>query len=614
MSMKTLLPEKWRWVSLGTILRRQRDLLNPSNYPDKPFNSLGLEDIGGGGTGEVTVKQVAGVELASAKAQFANGDLLYGRLRPYLNKVAIAPCDGVSSTEIWVLQPTPFIETQFAFFMLTSFYMLRRVERVTEGANLPRVDADGFDRIEIPLPPLSEQRRIVEILNEARDVRRLRQQADHLTTQLIPSIFNEMFAGEGGYRHWPEVAIKRVVHSADYGTSTAANENGVGVPCLRMNNVTYEGELDLDDLKHVELSESELRKQLLRKNDVLFNRTNSLELVGKTGLWDASFEAVAASYFVRLRLDLEQVDPRYMVAFLNLASTKRRLQNMAKQAIGMSNINANELQRVRMPLPDIELQRKFGKRIESIREYRVLVSHGVDVEHRLTQPLLAYAFSGELTAEWREANRIRLALEAESRDQWLRENGIKQTLPDVSFGDTLKEIDGRHEELNREQRKLLKQIEGLDCNENGGVFTLASLVSTLEEPLERLPPDAVRRHLDVLAARGLIKAISRRAGEGGSVSFAFGNIYRRPIKEDSVISMSDEPDFQKLSELDRLLKQENSQYVSDRLRAGNLAPRSGMYQEIGKNGELGETVAIDEGKSLPPPTLDGGVYEWMGGA
>ena len=267
-----------------------------------------------------------------------------------------------------------------------------------------------------------------------------------------------------------------------------------------------------------------------------------------------------------------------------------------------------------MPLPDIDLQREFGKRIESIRDYRASVSHSVDVEHRLTQSLLAYAFSGELTAEWRESNRDQLAQEAKNRDQWLGKNGIKLTIPDGRIGDTLKETDGRHEELNREQRKLLERIESLDPNENGGVFTLASLVSTLEEPLKRLPADAVRRHLDVLAARGLIKSISRRAGEGGSVSFAFGNIYRQPKKEDLVISKSDEPDFQKLSELNRLWRQEHSQYVCERLQAGNLAPRSGMYQEIGKNGELGKTVAIDSGKSLPPPTLDGGVYEWMEGA
>jgi hypothetical protein len=394
----------------------------------------------------------------------------------------------------------------------------------------------------------------VEILNEAREIRCLRQQASKLSTQLIPSIFNEMFASADGYGHWPDVAIKRVIESADYGTSKAANESGLGVACLRMNNVTYEGDLDLSDIKHVELSEGELNKQLLQKDDVLFNRTNSLELVGKSGLWDGSFTAVAASYFVRLRVNLEQADPRYLVAFLNLPSTKRRLQNMAKQAIGMSNINATELQRVRMPLPPVELQRKFGHRIDRLRDYQISLTEIVVGEHRLTQSLLAYAFSGELTADWRKTNRELLAAEAGDRDQWLVENGIKLTLPEAQITDSLKKTDERHQELNREQSKLLEQIQNLDPNESGGTFTLSSLVKKLEEPLDTLPVDAVRRHLDVLVSLGLIKAISQRAGGGGSVGLAFGNAYRLPRTNKAGMANSLEPDLVKSTERERLMR------------------------------------------------------------
>jgi hypothetical protein len=321
-----------------------------------------------------------------------------------------------------------------------------------------------------------------------------------------------------------------------------------------MNNVTYEGGLDLAEIKHVELSERELQKQLLRKSDVLFNRTNSLELVGKTGLWDASFEAVAASYFVRLRLNLAKVDPRYLVAFLNLPSTKRRLQNMAKQAIGMSNINATELQRVRMPLPPIELQTKFGERLDSLRDYQMSLSDSVVRERRLNQSLLAYAFSGDLTANWRKTNRELLSREANDRDQWLLENGVKLTLPDARIVDSLKKTDERHQELNREQRKLLEQIQNLDPNESGGTFTLSSLVKKLEEPLDTLPVDAVRRHLDVLVSLGLIKAISQRAGGGGSVGLAFGNAYRLPRANKAEMANSLEPDLVKSTERERLMR------------------------------------------------------------
>jgi type I restriction enzyme S subunit len=447
------------------------------------------------------------------------------------------------------------LDPEFAYLWLSSSavqaHLRQRARQTTNIANLPPGDVLSTP---IVVPPLSEQRQIVEFLNGSRDIRRLRQLAEELSSQLIPAIFYEMFAGEDGYRHWPDVAIKQVVASADYGTSKAANENGIGVPCLRMNNVTYAGGLDLAEIKHVELSERELQKQLLRKSDVLFNRTNSLELVGKTGLWDASFEAVAASYFVRLRLNLAKVDPRYLVAFLNLPSTKRRLQNMAKQAIGMSNINATELQRVRMPLPPIELQIKFGERLDSLRDYQMSLRDSVVGERRLNQSLLAYAFSGELTANWRKTNRELLKREASDRDQWLHENGIKLTLPDARITDSLKKTDERHQELNREQRKLLEQIQNLDPNESGGTFTLSSLVKKLEEPLDTLPVDAVRRHLDVLVSLGLIKAISQRAGGGGSVGLAFGNAYRLPRANKAEMANSLEPDLVKSTERERLMR------------------------------------------------------------
>ena len=164
-----------------------------------------------------------------------------------------------------------------------------------------------------------------------------------------------------------------------------------------------------------------------------------------------------------------------------------------------------------------------GSRVNDVHHCRQHQERARTLETKTQQSLLAYAFSGELTADWREANQEQLKQEAEDRDQWLHENGVKLTIPDARIRDSLKKTDGRHEELNREQRKLLEQIQNLDPNENGGTFTLSSLLP-LDEPLDKLTAESARRHLDVLAARGLVKVISRRAGAGGSVNVAFGNV------------------------------------------------------------------------------------------
>lgn len=122
-------------------------------------------------------------------------------------------------------------------------------------------------------------------------------QFEHRTADLIPALFQEMFGDPAtNPKGWVVRTAGELMNSCDYETSHKANDDGRGISVLRMGNVTTDGQLDLEDLKNVELEENELSKQFLQADDVIFNRTNSRELVGKTGMWDGRFDAVAASY------------------------------------------------------------------------------------------------------------------------------------------------------------------------------------------------------------------------------------------------------------------------------------------------------------------------------
>ena len=101
---------------------------------------------------------------------------------------------------------------------------------------------------------------------------------------------------------WPIAPLGDVVEETQYGTSLKANDQGEGVPVLRMGNITYSGVLDLNDLKHVEMPAKDLARYSVRRGDLLFNRTNSQELVGKMGVWDRDEPFAFAGYLVRLRL------------------------------------------------------------------------------------------------------------------------------------------------------------------------------------------------------------------------------------------------------------------------------------------------------------------------
>ncbi|MCA9065333.1 MAG: hypothetical protein KDA96_19830, partial [Planctomycetaceae bacterium] len=266
-------------------------------------------------------------------------------------------------------------------------------------------------------------------------------------------------------------------------------------------------------------------------------------------------ECMSTKHLCVITVDKERINPYFLWAtFLCDPRIAAQTSGAGHGAI-MQGWNSTIIRKLRFNLPPKQLQDRFENVIREVLSTEGTITSGDTTERQLISSLLAYAFSGELTAEWRQSHLGQLAQEATERDEWLRENGVKLSMSDQRIHDHLDDNDGRLAELNREQRKLLEQIQNLDPNENGGTFTLSSLVSNLDEPLDNLTVDAVRRHLDVLAARGLIKAISRRAGAGGSVNVAFGNLYRQPLKEDQIVGTADEPDFQRLSELDRLSRQ-----------------------------------------------------------
>ncbi len=250
------------------------------------------------------------------------------------------------------------------------FYALKQVTddivHRTHGSTMKHVTKGEFEKTEIPLPPIEEQRRIVDILNRAASIERLKARASAHLRDFIPALFLKMFGDPvENPMGWPTSALGDLLQMAQYGSSKKADATDDAIPVLRMGNVSYDGYLDCSDLKYVELPDAELNKYLLAKGDLLFNRTNSKELVGKTGMWDGRFSAIAASYFIRLRVDPALADPTYIWAFMNTSSVKARLFDMARGAIGQANINAKEVQAITVPVPPLETQQAFAKLVQA---------------------------------------------------------------------------------------------------------------------------------------------------------------------------------------------------------------------------------------------------------
>lgn len=211
---------------------------------------------------------------------------------------------------------------------------------------------------------LDEQRRIAGIVNRAAKIERLRGQTTDRLREFVPALIVKMFGDPSeNPMGWGVQPLKELCVSVRYGTSkkAATNDRGEGLPVIRMGNITSDGYLDCTDLKTVVLPDPDVEKHALRLGDILFNRTNSKEFVGKTGVWDGRFAAVAASYFIRFRLDQAHAWPTYVWALLNSQAMKRVLYGMARGAIGQANINAKEMHGLALPVPPIDLQCRFAQ-------------------------------------------------------------------------------------------------------------------------------------------------------------------------------------------------------------------------------------------------------------
>jgi type I restriction enzyme, S subunit len=286
---------------------------------------------------------------------------------------------------------------------------------VKRGATVHSVDIGKLQKVVLPVPAPSEQRRIVEILDQADELRTRRADADRRGERILPALFIEMFGDpHSNPRCWNTGQLGDVIVDTQYGTSKKASSDGAGVLVLRMNNISASGQVDLSDKKYVDLDERELERLALHPGDILFNRTNSAELVGKTGLWNrCDLPAVPASYLIRCRVDCARVTPAYTWAFMNTAFMKSILAAKARRAIGMANINATELRRLPAFFPPLELQTAFGTRLRQLDQVAERRSRARTSIERLFRLILDRAFAGELTAVWRMTHMNELLREME---------------------------------------------------------------------------------------------------------------------------------------------------------------------------------------------------------
>lgn len=335
---------------------------------------------------------------------FEKNDVVIAKITPCFEngKAAYLNCletkIGFGTTEFHVIRPdSEKLDGKYLFYLIWNKQFRHLGEKNMSGsAGQKRVPTDFIKELKIPLPPLTEQKRIAAILDKADAIRRKRQQAIDLADDFLRSVFLDMFGDPvTNPKNFAVGTIRDLVETANYGTSGKASETDGEYPILRMGNITYKGGWNFDSLKYINLSDKDKPKYLTQKGDLLFNRTNSKALVGKTAVFEEDTPMAIAGYLVRVRTN-EKGNNYYISGYLNSLHGKQTLVNMCKSIVGMANINAQELQDIKLLLPPVALQNAYEKIVKDARNKIKKHHAGLADLASLFNSLSQKAFAGEL--------------------------------------------------------------------------------------------------------------------------------------------------------------------------------------------------------------------------
>ena len=249
------------------------------------------------------------------------------------------------------------------FFYFLSMTVLEEMKRKTHGGTMKHITKNLFENIQVKVPQLSTQQQIVERLNAIRKLQELKEVEATKTNELFEGLIRNIFTSKNGKRY----QISEIAESFQYGLSRRMNSNGDGMPILRINSIE-DGNIVDTDLKYVEVNEEELNKYKVQPDDILFNRTNSYELVGKTGIFKLSGIFVFASYLIRLRAK-DGILPDYLNYFLNSPMGQAEIRRKAKRAVSQANVNAKELGSISMYVPEKSIQEKAISQLNIVKQH-----------------------------------------------------------------------------------------------------------------------------------------------------------------------------------------------------------------------------------------------------
>lgn len=308
-----------------------------------------------------------------------------------------------------------------AYFTQSSFYR-NKISSLSAGANINNIKPSSFELISIPMPSLAEQKIIAEKLDtllaqvdntKARleqipqILKRFRQAV--LTTAVNGTLTEQWRNRVQEFSDFKKINFELILTELRNGLSSKPNEKGLGHPILRISSVRS-GHVEQSDIRYLECSEAELERHKLKEDDLLFTRYNgSLDFVGVCGLLNnlQYKDLLYPDKLIRARLTKDAL-PKYIEIFFSSPGARNAMMECVKTTSGQKGISGKDIKSQLVSLPSLKEQHEIVRRVEQLFAYadtiEKQVNNALTRVNNLTQSILAKAFRGELTAQWRAEN------------------------------------------------------------------------------------------------------------------------------------------------------------------------------------------------------------------
>lgn len=396
-------------IAKTCLQTRMRD---PRRNPDESFFYVDISAIDRGLKVITSSPEILGADAPSrARKEIRKGDILVSTVRPNLNAVAIVPpeFDGhIASTGFCVLRPNKTtIVGKYLFYFTTTPNFVDILSGKVRGAHYPAVSDGDVKAIELPLPTITEQHRIVEILDQADALRKKRAEADAKAARILPALFYKMFGDPAtNPKGWPLVPFGDIV---EIGTRLVDPNQDEYLDLPHIGGEQIEGGSGrILNIKKVRESNLRSGKFIFTEKHVLYSKIRPY--LNKVAF--PRFSGVCSADIYPLLPKDERVSPWYIVALLQ---TRAFLSYAAmhSERLRIPKLNQEQLSAFNSQLPDTELIVDFERRASEIdRALDTLKAQSNKVES-LFSVLIHRAFTGDLTAKWREAHMKELLSEME---------------------------------------------------------------------------------------------------------------------------------------------------------------------------------------------------------